>query len=343
VTRARATTVLALALAAACTRARHPGDPTPLAVNPSRGTAVEAVRIEISGRDLDARVKTDFTSAGGGADGVDVGYSARLEPAAGAAVPLTDVRLTERHTLLATVPPGLAQGSYRLVIVDPAGRTGVLERAYRVLSSAASVAGFDVTVVGTTPRAGVAFPVAIVARDAGGAVVDGFADAVTLTDTAGALPARSAGPFVLGRWSGGVTIPGLVAGDALVATDAAAHRGTSAAFDVVAGPPVAVAFAGAPLTVAAGACSARVELALRDAFGHPAVAEVDVAIRLQSAPPGLALHSDAGCTTPITSLTIPTGAGTAGLHLRASAPGDVTVRAVPAALPSVTQVETVTP
>jgi hypothetical protein len=342
VTRARAA-ALALALAAGCTRARQPGDPTPLAVNPSRGTPAAAVRIEISGRDLDARVRTDFTSGSAAADGLDVGYAARLEPASGAAVPLADVWLTERHTLLATVPAGLPRGSYRLVIVDPGGRSGALEHAYRVVSSAADLAGFDVTLVGTTARAGVTFPVSIVARDAGGAVVDGFADAVTVTDTAGALAPVSAGPFVLGRWSGSVVFPGLVAGDALVARDAAGHSGTSAAFDVVAGPPVALAFAAAPSAVAAGTCSAAVGLLLRDASGHPAVAEQDVPVQLQSSPPGLPLYSDPGCTTPITSLTVPTGAGTAAFHLRPAQAGDVTLRALPGALPSTTLRVSVTP
>jgi hypothetical protein len=334
---------LALTLALACTRARQPGDPTPLAVNPARATAAAAVQVEISGRDLDARVKTDLSAGGAAQNGVDAGYAARLEPASGAPVSLADVRLTERHTLLATIPAGLAQGSYRLVIVDPAGRTGSLEHAYRVLSSAASVARFDVAALGTTPRAGVAFPVSVVALDAGGAVVDGFDGAVTLSDTAGLLPPASAGPFVLGRWGGAVTIAGVASGDALVATDAAGHAGASAPFDVIAGPPVALVFPAAPLTVAPGACSPRVALALRDGQGIPAAAEADLVVQLQSAPPGLALFADAGCTTPAAALTIATGADAGGFHFLASAPGDVTVRAVPATLPSATQVETVAP
>jgi hypothetical protein len=334
---------VALALALGCSRARQPGDPTPLAVNPARGAAATAVQVEISGRDLDARVKTDFSSGGGAQNGLDAGYAAWLVPAAGAPVPLGDVRLTERRTLLATVPAGLAQGSYRLVIADPAGRTGALEHAYRVLSSAASVARFDVAVLEATPRAGVAFPVAVVALDAGGAVVDGFDGTVTLSDTAGLAAPAAAGPFVLGRYGGTVTIPALASGDALVATDAAAHAGTSAPFDVIAGPAVALVFAAAPVTVAQGACSPRIDLALRDAQGQAAVAEVDLEVQLQSAPPGLALFADAACTRPASALVVATGAGAAGFHFLAAAPGDVTLRAVPATLPSATQVETVTP
>jgi hypothetical protein len=342
--RVPAAAVLALASAlAACPPARRPGDPTPLAVNPPRGAPATAVQIEISGRDLDARVSTDFTSSDAAANGVDVGYVARLEPASGAAVPLGDVRLTVRHTLVATVPAGLPPGSYRIVIVDPSGRCGVLERAYRVLASADAVARFDVAVVGTMPRAGVAFPISLVARDAGGAVVDGFTGAVTVTDAAGALAPASAGPFVLGRWGGTVTVPDVVAADALTVVDGAAHSGTSAPFDVVAGPPAALAIAGAPLTVRAGTCSPRVDLVLRDALGHPTVAEVDVAVQLQSAPPGLPLFADSGCATAVTALTLPAGTGTRGFHLRAAVAGAVTVRALPASLPSVSQVETVTP
>lgn len=331
---------IALALAAGCTRPRAPGDPVPLAVNPSRAPADAPVQIEIAGRDLDAQVKTDFSAAGEG-NGVDAGFAARLEPAAGAAVPLDAVRLTGRRTLVATVPAGLARGSYRLVVTDPAGRSGALERAYRVVSSAASVARFVVAVL-EAPRAGTAFGVGVSAVDAAGAVVDGFDGTVTLSDARGALAPVTAGPFVLGRWGGTLVIPDVVTGDTLVATDAAARAGTSASFDVVAGPPVALAFPAA-VAATAGACSPTVAVALRDASGHAAAAEADLVVQLQSSPPGLPFFSDGGCTVPVATLTIPAGAGTAGFRFRAAAAGAVTLRAVPAAFPSAQQVVAVVP
>lgn len=340
--RLRGLASVALAAALACARARQPGDPTPLAVNPARAAATSAVVVEISGRDLDARVKTDLSSSGSGRDGVDAGFTARLEPASGAPVPLTDVRLTERRTLLATVPAGLPAGSYRLVVTDPAGRTGALEHAYRVVTPPDAVARFEVTLLGTA-RAGAGLPVSITAVDAGGNVVDGYEETVTLSDTAGAMAAVAAGPFVLGRCGATVTVGDVVAGDALVARDAAGHTGTSAPFDAIAGPPVGVTFPAPAVSAAQGACSQRVELELRDATGHAAQAEVDLVIRLQSAPPGLPFFADAACTVAATSVTVAGGAGGAAFHFRAGAPGDVTVRALPASLPSAIQVETVTP
>jgi hypothetical protein len=249
------------------------------------------------------------------------------------------VVLTARRTLLGTVPAGLSTGTYRLVVADPAGRTGALERAYRVVSAA--VASFDV-VLDSAPKASVPVPVTVIALDAGGAVVEGFTGSVTLADSAGALSSRSFGPFVLGHGRGSVAIPAL-ASDTLTVSDGAGHTGTSAAFDVTAGPPMVVAFASAAVTVAAGACSTRVDLALRDGSGAATVADTAVAVALQSAPPGLALYSDAGCTQPVTSLGIPAGAGGASFHFRAAAAGPVVVRALPAALPNAVQTETVTP
>lgn len=332
----------ALALAVACTRGREPGDPTPLAVNPRRAPATVPVQVEISGKDLDAHVATDFESSGAGRDRLDAGYGARLEPAAGAPVALTGVRLTGRRTLLATVPAGVAPGTYRLVVTDPAGRTGALERAYRVVSSPEAVVRFAVTVLGT-PRAGVAFPISIAALDASGEVVDGFEGTVTVSDTAGNLAAATCGPFVLGRFGGPIAVPGLAAGDALVATDGAGHEGASPPFDVVAGPPVEVVFPSAPVAAAPGTCSPRVDLALRDAYGHPAVSEAGVVAELQSAAAGVEFFADPGCTIAAATVAVPGGGSGAAFHFRAAAAGPVALRAVPASLPSAIQVETVAP
>lgn len=335
----RVQTAALVALALACTRERAPGAPVPLAVNPPRATAAAAVRIEISGRDLDAEVTADF--GGGGA--VDAGFSARLEPdGPGPAVALPDVALTPRRTLLATVPAGLAPGTYRLVVTDPAGRSGGLDRAYRVISSASSVARFDVALAGT-PRAGVSFPVTVTALDTGGAVVEGFDGTVTLGDSGGLVPPRAHGPFVLGRATARVRVPVAVASDALTVSDGAGHGGRSAPFGVVAGPPMALVFAGPAVTAAAGACSPRIDLALRDALGAATVAGTPVVVQLQSAPPGLATFSDAGCTAPAATLTVPAGAGGASFWFRAASAGAPAIRAVAASLPSVVQAETVSP
>lgn len=328
-------------LALACTRAREPGAPAPLAVAPSRATAEVPVRIEISGRDLVAGVKADF---GGGGAGLDAGFSAWLEPSgAGTAIPLTAVALTDRRTILATVPPGLAAGTYRLVVADPKGRTGALEHAYRVVSSAAAVARFEVTLAERRPKPKIPFAVVVTAVDAGGGVVEGYEGTVTLSDTAGALAPRKHGPLVRGRGRGKVALSRVVAGDRLTASDGAGHTGTSAGFSVEGGPPMALVFASDPVTVAAGDCSPRVDLALRDGAGAAAVAPAALPVALQSAPPGLATFTDARCTAAAASLTIPAGEGEAAFWFRAASAGAVTVRAVPAALPNAVQRQTVTP
>lgn len=332
---------LVLALALACAPAAEPGAPLVLAVNPARASAGAAVRVEISGHALDPKVKADFN--GGHGSGLDVGFSVWLEPSgAGSAVALQDVALTDRRTLLATVPAGVAAGTYRLVVVDPAGRAGALERAYHVVPAAGDVARFEV-ILGHAPTANIPLEVTVTALDAGGAVVEAFDGTVTLSDSAATLAPRAHGPFVRGRASGRVALPALVAADTLTVSDGAGRTGASSPFDVVAGPPAALVFASAPAVVAAGACSPRVDLALRDAYGHPTVAEADVAVELESAPPGLPLFSDAACTRPVTALTLAAGSGASGFHLRAGTAGAVTVRALPASLPSVSQLETVTP
>jgi hypothetical protein len=327
-------------LALACTRAREPAGPVPLAVNPSRATAAAPVRVEIAGRDFDANVKADFSSGGAS---LDAAFAVRLEPSdVGSTAPLAEVALTERRTLRATVPAGLAAGTYRLVVTDPAGRSGRLERAYRVVSSASAVARFEVA-PGATPRAGVPFPVTVTAVDAGGGVVDGFTGTVTLSDGAGLIAPRVHGPFVLGRATGRVRIAAAVASDTLAVSDGAGHGGTSAPFAVVAGPPMALVFAGAPVVARAGVCSPAVALALRDGTGAATVAETAVAVDLQSSPPGLATFSDAGCTSPAAALTLAPGAGGASFWFRAAAAGAPAIRAVAATLPSVVQAEVVTP
>lgn len=330
-----------VALALACTRARAPGAPAPLAVSPARATADAPVRVEIAGRDFDARVRADFNSTGAGE--VDGEFEVRLEPAgAGSAVTLGEVALTDRRTLLATVPAGLAPGRYRLVVVDPRGRSGALEHAYEVIASATAVARFDVA-LGERPRAGIAFPVVVTALDANGAVVEGFDGTVTLSDTAGALAPRRHGPFVRGRGRDRITIKRRLASDALTVSDDAGHSGTSPPFSVAGGPPMALVFASAPVTVAAGRCSPAIELALQDGTGTATAAGAALAVELQSAPPGLGIYSNPGCTRALTTLEIPAGEAGATFHFRAEAAGTVILRARPAALPSALQTETVLP
>lgn len=323
----------------ACTRSKEPGGPVPLSVEPAQGTGRSALAVEIAGRDLDAYVRSDLSSSQGGS--IDVGFAAVLEPAAGGSpVPLADVALTPRRTLRATVPAGVARGVYRLQVTDPRGRTGVLESAFRVVASAEAVTTFRVELL-EAPRAGVPFTVAVSAVDAQGMLVDGFDGSASLSVSAGTLSAAAAGPFALGRVQVQETVRELVAGARITASDALGRSGASDPFDVTAGPPMAVVFPGRSVSATAGACSPPVAVELRDALGHPSPAEVDVTARLQASAGDVSFFSDAACTAALASLVLPAGVARASFHFRPAAAGLLTVRVVPALLPSASQDETV--
>jgi hypothetical protein len=309
---------------------------------PSQGTGLAPLAVSIAGEHFDAATKTDFTEGSGT---LDAAFQARLVPdAGGAALALAAVQLTADRRLLATVPAGIARGAYSLEVTDPAGRVGVLRQAFRVVSPPESVAAFRVDRL-ETAYAAVPFLVTLTAVDGAGAVVDGFAGSVQLTDLTGRLTPASAGPFAFGATQVRVTVPQLAAGDRITARDGLGHAGTSTAFDVIAGPPVAVAFTSLPAAVAVGAC-ATATFELRDAHGFRASAPSALDVQLQSAPAGaLAFHGGGGaaCNSPITSVTLPSGASAASFRLVASVAGTAGLRLSPSTLPSVTQGITVTP
>ncbi len=167
----RARLALPLVLLAGCARAPSSQGPVPLAIAPAQTTAAVPVPVEVSGQGFEARVQTDFT--GRAPSTLEAGFQVQLLPSGGGApVALGQVVLTLRKTLTAVVPAGLAQGTYDLEVIDPAGRSGVLPRAFRVVTSAENVATFMVDLL-EPARAGVAFLVSLSALDAQGQVVDG--------------------------------------------------------------------------------------------------------------------------------------------------------------------------
>ena len=332
---------LAALLLAGCPRSPAVSGPVPAAMTPSQGTAVAPLPVVIDGQNFDAQVKTDFQK---GTSVLDVTFQARLLPSGGgAAVPLQGVTLTEKRALQATVPAGIPRGSYDLEVTDPAGRVGVLSQAFRVVTSAESVASFKVDLV-EPASAGIPFLVSLTAVDAQGLTVDGFADTVQVSDQTGTITPASAGPFALGRLLVRPTITALTAADRVTVADSLGHTGISDLFPVQAGPAVAIAFASAPVTAAAGACSPAVSLELRDAYGNAATAAAAVDVQLQSSPPGsLVFYASAACASAVTSATISTGASGTNMYFKGAAAGQVEIRAVPAGLTSAIQGETVAP
>ena len=141
-----------------------------------------------------------------------------------------------------------------------------------------------------------------------------------------------------------MTVDALATADAITADDGAGHAGTSTAFDVIAGPPVAVVFTAAPATLAVGTC-ATATVALRDSMQFPAPAAAPVSVELQSSPPGgVAFHAGTGaCNSPVTAITVAAGASTASFRFVASSAGPAAIRVVPSGLPSATHALTVTP
>jgi hypothetical protein len=236
--------LLGVVLSLACTRAPLSTGPIPFSVTPSQSAALQPVTLEIAGSGFEARVQTDFDKSAGD---VEARFAAQMEPVAGgAAVPLQEVTLTPRRTLQGIVPAGIPHGVYRLLVTDPLGRTGTLEQAFRVLASAESVSSFRVDVL-EAPRAGVPFAVTVTAIDGGGSTVDGFEGSVALSDATGTVSPATLGPFVLGQLQAQVIIGDLASADQLVASDPLGHSGSSAPFDVVAGPPMSIVFPQAPV------------------------------------------------------------------------------------------------
>jgi hypothetical protein len=93
---------------------------------------------------------------------------------------------------------------------------------------------------------GVPFPVRLQAVDAGGAVIGLFQGSVALASTTGISVAPSvSGAFVLGTWTGSVTITQAVAGLVLVADDGQGHLGYANPINLISLPAMTVVQSGA--------------------------------------------------------------------------------------------------
>jgi hypothetical protein len=333
--RGRALALALAALAAGCgTKAGAP--PRPTAIVPDRGAATAPVAIRIRGT-FGTQVSADFSGDGG--DVVDARYQARL-----GSTPLDDVALRQDGGLDATVPAGLAPGTYDLTVVDPDGRAGTLPQAYRVLAPGAStvaVAGFRVAAVGAQV-AYAPFTVTVTAVDAEGAVVADYAGEARLSDRTGTVAPPSVGLFVDGSWTGTVEVRAAHASDVLTVAEAGGGTGASAPFPVAPAPVAAVRFATAAPAPQAGACTGPVTLALRDAFGQPTTAAAALALSVAAAPAaGFTLYGDGACTAALGAPTVAAGQGTVSVWFIATAAGALQLTASGAALGGDVQAATV--
>src|SRR5512144_1070207 len=237
---------LALALAtllAACAPPAASG-PVPLSVTPRQGGSSAATPVEIAGVGFDASVRTDYGDGSGTT--VEATFAASLVPWDGSgAIALEAVTFTQRRTVTAVVPAGLASGRYDVAVTDSLGRTGTLPDGFEVTSDASSAVGFQIATI-SSQRAGVPFAISLAAVDAAGRVVSGFTGSATLSDDGGTLSPTSTGPFVLGRATVEVAVAMPRLADRIAATDAAGRTGVSGAFDVGPGIPARIAFVAAP-------------------------------------------------------------------------------------------------
>jgi hypothetical protein len=156
-------------------------------------------------------------------------------------------------------------------------------------------------------------------------VATDFGGAVALEDGTGtAVPAR-AGLFERGRWTGLVEIRAGSPSDALVASDASGHRGTSPVFAVLPSAPARLAFGSPPSQLAAGACSGAIELRLLDAFGGATAASAPLAISIDAGPDA-GLFSDDACTVALDP-TVPAYGGVLSFRFRTPHAGELALKA----------------
>jgi uncharacterized repeat protein (TIGR01451 family) len=152
----------------------------------------------------------------------------------------TNTQLTISHVALSD------SGAYSVLVSNGWGS---------VLSSNAvlSVAGVDHFGWDAIPSPrfiGTPFSVRIQALDATNGLVGGFAGSANLGTTASipVTPSVSGG-FVLGTWTGSVTISQAATGAVLIATDGLGHSGLANAINVVALPSLSVVLSGASLII----------------------------------------------------------------------------------------------
>lgn len=186
------------------------------------------------------------------------------------------------------------------------------------LGNASAVPAATTVTLSASPPAGFAF----------------FSDATCATATNSVTLAASSSQATF--WLKGTVAQG-------VTVDAAATGlgGASQAETITPAPADRLAFTTSPQTVTAGGCSAATGLATRDAWGNASSVAAPTRIDLTAAPAGgFGFYSDASCSTPVASLSVGAGGGSATFHFRGTAAGSVAVTATVAGWTPVSQGET---
>ncbi len=333
----RASIALVLLALVACTKPA--AGPTITGISPDRGPADRDVAVTISGTGLAPMLITDFSR--GSESTLDTTVTARLGDS-----PLTAVKLNTDGTIAATVPAGLAPGSYDLTVVAPGGSPMTMAGAYRVL--AANELGDLVASYRFDPIApqqvGNPFTVTITALDSTSTPIDGYSGEATLSDTTGTVVPLAIGPFAGGVWNGLVEVRSVTSADVLTVTDARSIKGSSNTFAVTAGNGTRLVFTTPPRSALAGACSSAVTVQRVDATSAPSPATAPIPLTLTASPAsGFTLYSDATCATALTAPTIALGQTSATLFFRGTHAGSVQLAAAAPGHTTAVQLETVSP
>jgi hypothetical protein len=108
--------------------------------------------------------------------------------------------------------------------------------------------------------------------------------------------------------------------------------------------PAVVGFVTPPQAAPPRGCSPLVELEAQDAYGNTNPFTTDTDVTLSVSPAGeFALFTDAACTLPFTTATIPAGSTRAGFYFMGKISGGYTVTATPSQGTGASQLETILP
>lgn len=143
---------------------------------------------------------------------------------------------------------------------------------------------------------------------------------------------------------GSFYVSGTIAGAGTLTLSSTGVSGAAQPVTITAGPPSLLTFSGIPPSVEAGGCSPEITLHVRDAHGNPTPAGSLGSIALLADPSArFAFYSDATCTTPVTSLALPSTATSSAFRFRSEAAGTVELRGMANGLQPAEQSVTIVP
>jgi len=132
-------------------------------------------------------------------------------------------------------------------------------------------------------------------------------------------------------------------GSVTVSATRAGFNSGSLAMTVNPAAPNRIGFSTTAQSVEVGACSAITTVQVRDAFGNPSPVAANTDITLTGSSANITFHSNAGCTSPVTSVAVAAGQSSASFYFKDTAVENVTITAASQGLLNGTQQQTITP